>query len=101
MMNEITLYDNETAYEREYAYAVLDEGKLRITAGTSEHAPGGHYSLTYSFDEKNTAMLARHLFIPTAWLLQKLKWRFSGCNGIKRFQTYCQSRNIVYSAYAG
>ena len=31
MMNEITLYDNETAYEREYAYAVLDEGKLRFS----------------------------------------------------------------------
>lgn len=95
---EIVLHEEDQIYEKILVKARYSEGRLTVTATTSEKAPGGIYSTEYMLDERNTKKLANCLGRSVQFQME-MKKHFSGAD-VEPFVQFCKKRGIDYKTYA-
>lgn len=92
------LHEEDQIYEKILVKARYSEGRLTVTATTSEKAPGGIYSTEYMLDERNTKKLANCLGRSVQFQME-MKKHFSGAD-VEPFVQFCKKRGIDYKTYA-
>lgn len=95
---EIVLHEEDQIYEKISVKARCSEGRLTVTATTSEKAPGGIYSTEYMLDERNTKKLANCLG-RSEQIQMEMKKHFGGAD-VEQFVQFCKKRGIDYKTYA-
>lgn len=95
----LDLYEDDNPYEVAYHRAYIHEDAIEVDEVTVEKGPYDRYGLRHKVEGPGFAAFKEALGADGPGLVEAVRTRFSGADGIHRFDDFCKAHGIEKTMY--